>query len=170
MRSFSRKWTDPIKNREIPKICISKALEGFFGWTLEGLNIFPVSVSRAKTDESLVATTKIFLSNPCKLHVLNCIDMTPAQSSLAICVWYSIVLLSESINTTCIPQIMGFQTLESFNTNTRLEKHPQYVTYSPLYNHKKTGHWELCISRVRINSVKVLVKNSELLEPYKMCV
>lgn len=85
----------------LPRICMKWALEGFLGWTVLVLSMFPESLSRAKTDESLVPTTKTFLSKPCKLQVSNCIDMMPVQISLSKCFWYNTVGPSISTKATC---------------------------------------------------------------------
>lgn len=82
-----------IKWRELCllRICMKSAREGFFGWIKLVLSMFPLSLSRTKTDESLVATTKKFFSKPCKLQVSNWRDMMPEEMSLAICFLYSTV-------------------------------------------------------------------------------
>ena len=63
---------------------MNRALEGFLGWIMLVLSVFPVSLSRAKIDESFVATAKIFFSKPCRMQVSNHTEMTPVLNSLSI--------------------------------------------------------------------------------------
>ena len=65
------------------------------------LSMFPVSLSKAKTDESFVATTKTFFSKFCRLQVLNCVEMMPRQISLAIWLWNMILGPSVSTSESC---------------------------------------------------------------------
>lgn len=85
----------------LPRICINKALDGFLGRIGLALIVFPVSISSAITEESLLATTKAFLSKPWKLQVLNCKEMIPELSSLVKCRSYNKVDPSKSNSETC---------------------------------------------------------------------
>ncbi|KAJ0853745.1 hypothetical protein HanRHA438_Chr14g0654711 [Helianthus annuus] len=90
----------------VPNNWMNKALEGFLGWTAAVLSIFPVSLSSAQADESFVATTKTLFSNPCKLHIPNCREMTAVDSSLAICLSYNKVGPAVSITETCVKSLL----------------------------------------------------------------
>ena len=85
----------------LPNTCINIALEGFLGWIVPMLNVFPVSPSSVRTDESFVPTAKMFFSKPCKLQVLNCREMIPVEISLAICFRYNKDGPSMLITETC---------------------------------------------------------------------
>lgn len=84
------------------KTCMNRALKGFFGWIWLVFSLFPVSLSRAKTDESFVATAKTFFSKPCRLQLTNCSEIIPVHSSLSICCWYNTVGPSMSTTKTCL--------------------------------------------------------------------
>ena len=83
--------TKTVSKIGLHKICMNRALKGFFGWIALVLSLLPVSLSRAKTDESLVATAKTFFSKPCRLQLTNCSEIISEHSSLSICCWYKVV-------------------------------------------------------------------------------
>lgn len=86
---------------DLPRICMNRALNGFVGLIMLVPIMFPVSLSRAKTDESLIATTNTFFSKPCTLQLSNCKEMMPEQISLAMCFVYNTVASSMSTREIC---------------------------------------------------------------------
>lgn len=86
---------------------MNKALDGFLGRMGLALIVFPVSISSARTEESLVATTKAFLSKPWKLQASNCKEIIPELSSLVNCRSYNNVGPSKSNSETYMRKLLA---------------------------------------------------------------